>query len=200
MQITPELYEILKAKSKEYREGVGTDEPETTAAGGKESSVITIQYDIPRTFSEDEMFQTTPQLTIALHNVLHCYAHYRPDVGYVQGMSYVAAMCVYYMDEYTAFQTLANLLGRNLSFDYYRLEPNRVASYTRSFDHFFRRYLPALHEHLKAEGVSSDMFLMDWTLTLFVKSMPVAAAARIWDLYMLDGDVLIVKAALGRWH
>lgn len=198
MQITPELYAILNVRSKEHRKQLTGEEQEISASGGKENSVITIQYDIPRTFAEDDVFQSVPEMIQALDNVLHCYAHYRPDVGYVQGMSYVAAMCVYYMDEYTAFQTLANLLSRRIHFDYYSLESNHILPYTLSFEHFFRRLLPGLHQHFKDEDVTCDQFLMDWTLTVFAKALPICVAARLWDMFVCEGEVFIIRAALGR--
>ena len=47
-----------------------------------------------------------------LERVLMCYVCYRPDVGYVQGMSYLVATLLLYMDEFEAFKCMANLLGR----------------------------------------------------------------------------------------
>jgi TBC1 domain family member 14 len=209
LQITPDLYDILKSRNPPAtKKDSGVSYPLSAMyifrhasllddSAGKENSISIIKYDIPRTFTEDHRFQNTPAMTAALHHLLHVYARYRPDVGYVQGMSYVAAMCVYYMDEYTAFQTFSNILGRRMSFDFYRLRPEIVSVYTKTFDHFFKQYLPALFEHLQAEGVSSDMFLMDWTLTLFAKALPISVAARLWDVYVLDGDVFIIRASLG---
>lgn len=62
----------------------------------------------------------------ALRRVLEAYVCYRPDVGYVrrgaalfcliqaqvQGMSYVAAIFLLYMEEFDTFCCMANLLNR----------------------------------------------------------------------------------------
>jgi len=57
--------------------------------------------------------------------------------------------------------------------------------------------LPLLYNHFKDEGVSSEMYLLDWNLSLFCKALPIEVAARVWDCYLLEGEVFIVRAALG---
>ena len=39
-----------------------------------------------------------------LRDVLEAYTAYRPDIGYVQGMSYLAAILLLNMDTYECFQ------------------------------------------------------------------------------------------------
>lgn len=41
------------------------------------------------------------------------------------------------------------------------------------------------------------MFILDWTLTLFSKALPLDVAARIWDGYMLLGELFIMQTSLG---
>jgi len=38
------------------------------------------------------------------------YAHYEPDVGYVQGMSFIAAAIIYHAGEVAAFWLLITLM------------------------------------------------------------------------------------------
>jgi hypothetical protein len=65
------------------------------------------------------------------------------------------------------------------------------------FDHFFQLYLPLLWDHFAAEGVQSEMFLLDWNLTLFSKALPLEAAMRVWDCILLDGEPAVVRVGLG---
>jgi hypothetical protein len=78
-------------------------------------------------------------------------------VGYVQGMSYIAAMLVYYMDEFNAFKCLANILGRRMSFDFYQLKDDVIHQYTATFDFFFQLHLPKLFEYFCSESVASGI-------------------------------------------
>ena len=41
-----------------------------------------------------------------LWDILETYSIFRPEIGYVQGMSFLAAMFLLYMDEFTSFRCL----------------------------------------------------------------------------------------------
>lgn len=57
----------------------------------REKSILIIDNDVPRTFARLSGFSTEDNMK-ALSSILQAFAMYRPDVGYVQGMSYIAAM------------------------------------------------------------------------------------------------------------
>ena len=40
------------------------------------------------------------------------------------------------------------------------------------------------------------MYLMDWNLSLFTKTLSLEAAAHIWDIYLLEGDIFLMRLGL----
>jgi hypothetical protein len=54
----------------------------------REESIKIIANDIPRTLSNEKIFQSEVY-SETLQKVLEAFAVYRPDIGYVQGMSYI---------------------------------------------------------------------------------------------------------------
>lgn len=102
-------------------------------------------------------FHNDGPLAKNLEMILRTYACYRPDVGYVQGMSYLAATLVYYMDEFNAFKCLANILGRRMSFEFYQLKNDLIIQFAATFNFFFELHLPRLYKHFLAEDISSGM-------------------------------------------
>jgi hypothetical protein len=38
---------------------------------------------------------------------------------------------------------------------------------------------------------------VDWFITLFSKSLPLDIAARMWDIYFLEGDLFLYRSTLG---
>jgi hypothetical protein len=56
--------------------------------------------------------------------------------------------------------------------------------------------LPALHRHLQQCGVSCEIYARTWFITLFARNLPLPMAARIWDLYLVQGEVLLYKTAI----
>jgi Rab-GTPase-TBC domain len=62
-----------------------------------------IEHDLPRTFSEIEFFKKEGPGYQKLRNVLYAVSVYFKDVGYVQGMNFIAACFLLHVDEVWAF-------------------------------------------------------------------------------------------------
>ena len=77
---------------------------------GREETINRIKVDLPRTFPQLAFFSSGP-LHQALRDVLEAYTFMRPDCGYVQGMSYLAAILLLFLDTYEAFEGLANIMA-----------------------------------------------------------------------------------------
>ena len=177
------------------------DDPEPNAPTGSPSrarnTAPLIKWDLPRTFPTLGFFHDGGSIQADLERILCAYTLYRPDVGYVQGMSFVAAMLLLYMDDAGAFQCMANLLSRKGTRDFFSLQSASVARYVQCFDYFFQQNLPTLFSHMHDQGLSSEMFLLDWHLTLFAKALPLDVAARVWDCYLAGGELFSMRCALG---
>lgn len=78
----------------------------------REKSVSIIETDIPRTFPMLGFFKVGGVYYDHLQRILEAFTMYRPDIGYVQGMSYVAATLLLYMDEHSAFVTFCNMITK----------------------------------------------------------------------------------------
>ena len=112
-------------------------------------------------------------------------------------MSFIAALLLLYMDEYETFVCFSNLLAIRTNRDFYLLERPAISGYVNTFDRFFKQFLPLLSKHFDEEGITSEIFLLDWHLTIFSKALPLEIAARIWDCYLHCGEVYILRASLG---
>jgi hypothetical protein len=44
--------------------------------------------------------------------------------------------------------------------------------------------------------MSTEMFLLDWILTIYAKSLPLDISSRIWDVYILEGDAFLFRTAV----
>eukprot|EP00696_Hemimastix_kukwesjijk_P012002 gnl/Hemi2/25043_TR8421_c0_g1_i1.p3 gnl/Hemi2/25043_TR8421_c0_g1~~gnl/Hemi2/25043_TR8421_c0_g1_i1.p3 ORF type:complete len:195 (+),score=53.60 gnl/Hemi2/25043_TR8421_c0_g1_i1:947-1531(+) len=125
------------------------------------------------------------------------YAYYRPDVGYVQGMSYMAAMLLLYMDAYEAFTCFANLLSNSHFITFLRMDMAQIRPRFCVFDVLFRENLPDLHKHFTQLEITPESYIIEWMLTLFSKSLHLDSASRVWDCYFMEGEVFLFRTALG---
>ncbi|CAH0486540.1 unnamed protein product [Peronospora farinosa] len=162
-----------------------------------ERSIKLVNVDMPRTFGHHPLFQPGAEGTAHTTEVLEAYICYRPDLGYVQGMSYLAATLCFHMDSFTAFKALVALMSSSLLFDMFRLEATRTFHYINIYNQIFEYELPALAAYFQEIGIDAQMYAVDWALTLFTRCLSLDLALRIWDVYVLLGSPFFFQASMG---
>uniref|UniRef100_A0A6Q2YWI4 TBC1 domain family member 14 n=1 Tax=Esox lucius TaxID=8010 RepID=A0A6Q2YWI4_ESOLU len=204
LNITHELYDICLARAREKWKtmpSAAPAEPETDDAGSsladREASLELIKLDISRTFPHLCIFQQGGPYYDVLHSILGAYTCYRPDVGYVQGMSFIAAVLILNMDTADAFIAFANLLNKPCQMAFFRVDHSLMLTYFAAFEVFFEENLPKLFAHFKENKLTPDIYLIDWIFTLYSKSLPLDLACRVWDVFCRDGDEFLFRVALG---
>lgn len=121
--ITPDLYKILSDKKVIKKEGKTSEEEDVN----REDTIEMIGIDLSRTFPQLKFFQEGGPLYLPMKQVLECYVKYRPDIGYVQGMSYLVAMLLLNMDTYSSFVCLANMINSNHFYSFFRMNTQFVS-------------------------------------------------------------------------
>ncbi|XP_011482457.1 TBC1 domain family member 12 isoform X1 [Oryzias latipes] len=204
LNITPELYEIFLSRAKEkwrsYSETSSVNDGESDGGASladRESSLDLIKLDISRTFPSLFIFQKGGPYHDLLHSVLGAYTCYRPDIGYVQGMSFIAAVLILNLEEAEAFITFANLLNKPCQMAFFRVDHDLMLKYFAAFEIFFEENLPRLFGHFQTSSLTPDLYLIDWIFTLYSKSLPLDVACRVWDVFCRDGEESLFRTGLG---
>ncbi|XP_030309331.1 TBC1 domain family member 12 isoform X1 [Calypte anna] len=203
LNITPELYEIFLSRAKErwksFSETSCENDIEDVGASvaDREASLELIKLDISRTFPSLYIFQKGGPYHDLLHSVLGAYTCYRPDVGYVQGMSFIAAVLILNLEEADAFIAFANLLNKPCQLAFFRVDHSMMLKYFAAFEVFFEENLPKLFLHFKSYSLTPDIYLIDWIFTLYSKSLPLDLACRVWDVFCRDGEEFLFRTGLG---
>uniref|UniRef100_A0A8C2E7F2 TBC1 domain family, member 12b n=1 Tax=Cyprinus carpio TaxID=7962 RepID=A0A8C2E7F2_CYPCA len=200
MNITSDLYEIFLSRAKErwksFRE-TGSEMESDADSADRESSLDLIKLDISRTFPPLFIFQKGGPYHDLLHSVLGAYTCYRPDVGYVQGMSFIAAVLILNLEEAEAFIAFTNLLNKPCQMAFFRVDHELMLKYFAAFEVFFEENLPRLFNHFKSSNLTPDLYLIDWIFTLYTKSLPLDVACRVWDVFCRDGEEFLFRTGLG---
>lgn len=203
LNITHELYYICLARAKEKwrsRSTVGAEvecEDAGFSTADREASLELIKLDISRTFPNLCIFQQGGPYHDTLHSILGAYTCYRPDVGYVQGMSFIAAVLILNLDTADAFIAFSNLLNKPCQMAFFRVDHGLMLTYFAAFEVFFEENLPKLFAHFKKNNLTPDIYLIDWIFTLYSKSLPLDLACRVWDVFCRDGEEFLFRTALG---
>jgi hypothetical protein len=125
-----------------------------------------------------------------LEMCLRCFVEYRPDMGYVQGMSYLAAMILLNLDDREAFLALAALLTRGHFPYFYTVNPQGMSAHIAVFDQVVKEGSPDVARNLTIIGVNPQMYVIDWWMSLWSRALPYEIASRCWDLYLCDDAYL----------
>uniref|UniRef100_A0A8C6UV45 TBC1 domain family member 14 n=1 Tax=Neogobius melanostomus TaxID=47308 RepID=A0A8C6UV45_9GOBI len=197
LNITHELFNICLSRAKEKWRTSLCLCPVDAGSSDRESSLELIKLDISRTFPQLCIFQQGGPYHDVLHSILGAYTCYRPDVGYVQGMSFIAAVLILNLDTADAFIAFANLLNKPCQMAFFRVDHSLMLTYFAAFEVFFEENLPKLFAHFKNNNLSPDIYLIDWIFTLYSKSLPLDLACRVWDVFCRDGEEFLFRTALG---
>ncbi|XP_039321265.1 TBC1 domain family member 12 isoform X1 [Saimiri boliviensis] len=201
LNITPELYEIFLSRAKErwksFSETSSENDTEGVSVADREASLELIKLDISRTFPSLYIFQKGGPYHDVLHSILGAYACYRPDVGYVQGMSFIAAVLILNLEEADAFIAFANLLNKPCQLAFFRVDHSMMLKYFATFEVFFEENLSKLFLHFKSYSLTPDIYLIDWIFTLYSRSLPLDLACRVWDVFCRDGEEFLFRTGLG---
>ena len=192
LNLTPQLYNILVMRAREQLSSSSSG-----PALGQEETLELIRLDVSRTFPQLCIFQEGGPYYQLLHNVLSAYVCYRPDIGYVQGMSFIAAILILNLDEADAFIMFANLLNNPLLSAFFTVDQPRMSHYYSLFSSQLSTHLPHLHQHFSNICLKPELYLLDWIMTLFSKCAPLDVACRVWDVMIRDGEMFLFRAGLG---
>ncbi|XP_027154692.1 EVI5-like protein isoform X1 [Coffea eugenioides] len=164
------------------------------------ASELDIIRDISRTFPSHVFFrQRHGPGQRSLYNVLKAYSVFDRDVGYVQGMGFIAGLLLLYMSEEDAFWLLVALLKGAVHAPMeglYLAGLPLVQQYLYQFDHSVKEHLPKLGEHFSQEMINPSMYASQWFITVFSYSFPFHLAIRIWDVFLYEDVRIVFKVGL----
>ncbi|CAO2817194.1 unnamed protein product [Amaranthus hypochondriacus] len=164
------------------------------------SSELDIIRDISRTFPSHVFFQQRhgPGQR-SLYNILKAYSVFDRDVGYVQGMGFIAGLLLLYMSEEDAFWLLVALLKGAVHAPMEGLYLSGlplVQQYLFQFDLLVKEHMPKLGEHFSKEMINPSMYASQWFITVFSYSFPFHLVLRIWDVFLYEGMKVVFRVGL----
>jgi len=158
-----------------------------------------ILRDIDRTFPKHTFFKDKYGLgQRSLFNVLRAFAKFNIKTGYVQGMGFISALFLTYMDEECSYWLLHSLMTK------YEMEGFFLPKFPelqRSFYKFLcllKEHLPKVYEHLadKKRNISPSMYASQWFITLFSINFKFEILVRVFDVFLSEGIKIIYRFGL----
>jgi len=152
-----------------------------------------IKIDVPRTFPGVNEF--TPEMQQQLEHILNAYANLNQDVGYCQGMNFIAGLLLLVpeasVDE--AFWMFVYLMEYDGLNGFFKDRFPLLRKYLRALDMLLEQRIPELRDHFTKENVEPAVYLHQWFLTLFVNCLPIPTVFVLWDAIICDGLPVILS-------
>uniref|UniRef100_A0A8C5NHT0 TBC1 (tre-2/USP6, BUB2, cdc16) domain family, member 1 n=1 Tax=Gouania willdenowi TaxID=441366 RepID=A0A8C5NHT0_GOUWI len=156
-----------------------------------------ILIDLGRTFPTHPYFQA--QLgagQLSLYNILKAYSLLDPEVGYCQGLSFIAGVLLLHMGEEDAFNMLKFLMYDVGLRKQYRPDMIILQIQMYQLSRLLHDYHRDLYSHLERQEIGPSLYATPWFLTAFASHFPLGFVARVFDMLFLQGSEVIFKVAL----
>ncbi|XP_078075927.1 TBC1 domain family member 30 isoform X2 [Mustelus asterias] len=179
-----------------------------------DSMGIQIVKDLHRTGCSSYCGQEAEQDRVMLKRVLLAYARWNKFVGYCQGFNVLAALILEVMEgnEGDALKVMIYLIDKVLPESYFANNLRALSVDMAVFRDLLRIKLPELSQYLddlqkgankesagSYEPPLTNVFTMQWFLTLFATCLPNHTVLRIWDSVFFEGSEVILRVALAIW-
>uniref|UniRef100_A0A1A8RCF3 TBC1 domain family member 30 n=1 Tax=Nothobranchius rachovii TaxID=451742 RepID=A0A1A8RCF3_9TELE len=176
---------------------------------------IQIVKDLHRTGCSSYCGQEGEQDRVVLKRVLLAYARWNKTVGYCQGFNVLAALILEVTEgsESDALKVMIYLIDKVLPDSYFANNLRALSVDMAVFRDLLRLKLPRLSHHLhhlqKAanweaggsyEPPLTNVFTMQWFLTMFATCLPAPTVLKIWDSVFFEGSEVLFRVALAIWE
>uniref|UniRef100_A0A672ZR73 TBC1 domain family member 10A-like n=1 Tax=Sphaeramia orbicularis TaxID=375764 RepID=A0A672ZR73_9TELE len=155
-----------------------------------------IERDLHRQFPFHEMFAARGgHGQQDLFRVLKNYTLHRPEEGYCQAQAPIAAVLLMHMPAEDAFWVLVQICEKYLP-GYYSTGLEAIQLDGEILNALLHRVSPAAHRHLKKHKLEPILYMTEWFMCAFSRTLPWASVLRVWDMFLCEGVKILFRVGL----
>ncbi|XP_028680070.1 TBC1 domain family member 10A [Erpetoichthys calabaricus] len=155
-----------------------------------------IEKDLHRQFPFHEMFVLRGgHGQQDLHRVLKAYTLHRPEEGYCQAQAPIAAVLLMHMPAEEAFWVLVQICEKYLP-GYYSAGLEAIQLDGEILFALLRKISPVAHKHLSKYKIDPILYMTEWFMCAFSRTLPWASVLRVWDMFLCEGVKIIFRVGL----
>ncbi|KAF6204444.1 hypothetical protein GE061_002785 [Apolygus lucorum] len=201
--LRPQLYmRFSGALEKKIKSKTSYEELVKSSGGDSEHSSVEIEKDLLRSMPGNYFFQNSSSPAIPrLRRILRALAWLYPSIGYCQGMSLFCSHLLLIMDEESVFWMMCTIIEDLLPPGYFTKSLAGVHVDMHVLDALARRCLPDAARSLDTFDVDFKLAVVPWFSSIFATYFRhIRITLRIWDMFFLDGSLILFNTALGLLH
>ncbi|KYO31817.1 TBC1 domain family member 10A [Alligator mississippiensis] len=155
-----------------------------------------IERDLHRQFPFHEMFVSRGGYGQQdLFRVLKAYTLYRPEEGYCQAQAPIAAVLLMHMPAEQAFWCLVQICEKYLP-GYYSEKLEAIQLDGEILFSLLHRVSPVAHKHLSKQKIDPILYMTEWFMCAFSRTLPWSSVLRVWDMFFCEGVKIIFRVGL----
>ncbi|XP_054724289.1 TBC1 domain family member 10A-like [Uloborus diversus] len=182
--------------AKFYMENYRHKFTELDGAVGDPRCVEDIKKDLHRQFPSHEIFVKNQGHGQAdLFRILKAYSLFNPSVGYCQAQAPIAAALLMHMPAEQAFWCLVAICEKYLP-GYYSPGLEAIQIDGEILFGLIKKAAPSIHKHLKKQKVEPILYMTEWFMCAFSRTLPWSSVLRVWDMFLCEGIKVLFKVAL----
>ena len=146
-----------------------------------------IKKDLTRTIPENLSFQYGKENYNKLYHLLTAYANYNKNIGYAQGLNFLAANCIFIFDKEVDEFLFLDALIQKFNLEYIIGVTNNLNIKLDHISKCLNKYIPKIKDYFGKMNLNYEFFIAGWVLTLFSNSMNNRYLFYIWDYMIIFG-------------
>lgn len=155
-----------------------------------------IKKDLHRQFPLHEMFMARGGYGQEdLFHILKAYTVHNPQDGYCQAQGPLAAVLLMHMPAEEAFWCFVSICDKYLP-GYYSIDLEAIQVDGDVLFGLLKKTNPAVYKHLKKHRVEPILYMTEWFMCVFSRTLPWACVLRVWDMFFCEGVKVIFRVAL----
>ncbi|TKR76913.1 hypothetical protein L596_017983 [Steinernema carpocapsae] len=158
-----------------------------------------IKKDLNRQFPEHELFARTGPYgengKSDLFQLLKSYTVLHPEEGYCQGQAPIAAVLLMHMPLRDAFYCFVQICHKYLP-GYYSAGLEQIQIDGEILYHLLKDKSKISYRHLKKNSVDPVLYMVEWFMCAYCRTLPWPTVMRIWDMFFCEGVKILFKVAV----
>jgi Rab-GTPase-TBC domain len=159
-------------------------------------SIRQIELDLHRTYPDESYFSDTSSGYFALRNVLIAFSKYDSNLGYIQGMNFIAGALLWHASEVDAFWLFVALMEDYELRDSYLPSLPGLSKHCQIIQLLILEFLPRLHRQFAEHRIKVEMYAAEWCFTLFGSVVPVREMINVLDGFFNEGWIFFYRMVI----
>lgn len=156
-----------------------------------------INLDLLRTMPNNVHFMSANSKGVTqLLQVLHAFCLHNSQIGYCQGMNFLAATALLFVGPEDAFWFLIAVTERYFDKTYFDSNLTGAQADQEVLKGLLEVQHPKIMKHLKSLDIDVASFTLNWFISLFFDAVPFNTLLRIWDCFLLEGPKVLFRFAI----